>query len=78
MALGSAAAACLTLSGLLPSGRNGGALRRRDYRAGLGGEASVWPVRQPTRQYGGERDQVAATGPRKDSSRPLPDIRPGL
>jgi hypothetical protein len=37
------------VSGILPSGRtrpgrNGGAFTRRDYRAGLGGEACAWPV----------------------------------
>jgi hypothetical protein len=37
-------------------------LRRRDYRAGLGGEACARQVRRPSGQHGGERDPLAATG----------------
>jgi hypothetical protein len=43
-------------------GRDGGALRCRNYRTGLGCEAGVRQVRQPTGRHGGERDPLAATG----------------
>jgi hypothetical protein len=42
-------------------GRDGGALRCRNYRTGLGRKAGLRPVRQPTCQHGGERDPLAAT-----------------
>jgi hypothetical protein len=41
---------------------DGAAIRRRDNGARLGGKAGVQPVRQPSRQYGGERDLIAGDG----------------
>jgi hypothetical protein len=61
--------------GLPASGRagprgDGRTVRRRNYRAGLGGKAGLRPVRRPSGQHGGERPATAVKKPARRSSYP--------